>query len=92
MHIEIIENEDGYLTVIAGNQFAHGCGRDEALGVVAALLFSATKAPYIGTYERWHDMQRRYGDLVEPVALLEDNRVLSKANTRLWPNNFYTWS
>lgn len=87
--IELIQTEPGYFTVIVDDKFAHMCSRDEALGVVAAVLFGGTPAPFLKSYAQWDGWQILYDeDPVEPVALIEDKRVLAQANTRLWPKEF----
>lgn len=73
MHVELIETERGSFTVVAGEKFADRLGRDEALGVLAALLFGGVQAlPYMRTYDQWLAWHRRYcaPDIQEPVALL----------------------
>jgi hypothetical protein len=75
LHVEMIETETGNFTVLAGDRFASGLCRDEALGVIAALLFCGTQAPpYLRTYSEWSVWHARYDrDFSQPVALLAWN-------------------
>ena len=73
MSIELIQTEPGLFTVIAGDRFADHLARDEALGVVAALLFGGAHCPpYLKSYAEWHRWQQRYSldKPAAPVALL----------------------
>lgn len=71
LHIELIEVERGGFTVLAGDRFADRLGRDEALAVIAALLFSGITPPYLYTYVQWDAWHRRYcSDSVQPITAL----------------------
>lgn len=77
-HLELFETEQGHFTVIVGGVFADHLGRDEALGVVASVLFAGTKGvPYLKTYEQWSWWQERYRHRdtppFRPAALLSWN-------------------
>ncbi len=89
-HIEIMELPEGGFTIIVNERFEELLSRGEALEVVAAVLFGASRVPYIHTYEEWDAHQMRYyaEEYQHPVAEIEDKRVLAKANTRLWPKEF----
>lgn len=88
--IEILATEEHGITVIVDDKFADHLCRDEALGVVAAKLMGSEFIPYLQTFEQWHKWQLRHrcSEFVEPVAELADLRVMSRANTRLWPKQF----
>lgn len=76
LHIELLEPEPGWFTVIVGDRFADKLGRDEALGVVAAALFAGTRGlPYVRTYEQWADWDLRFrcNEFKPPIALLSWN-------------------
>lgn len=62
LHIELIETgAGGGFTVIVNGQFADMLCRDEALGVIAAALFTGCKRlPYLQTYEQWDAQDRRW--------------------------------
>lgn len=71
LHIELIEVERGGFTVLAGERFADHLCRDEALGVIAGLLFSGITPPYLHTYVQWDAWHRRYcRDSVQPITAL----------------------
>lgn len=71
LHIELIEVEHGGYTVLAGERFADHLCRDEALGVIAGLLFSGITPPYLRTYEQWAAWQRRHTRAgLQPITAL----------------------
>lgn len=85
IRIEIIEIEDYGFTICMGDQIALWCGRDEALGVVAAALFSSPeKIPYLRSYESV--LQDPYLWREKPVAFLTDQRVTSDVAIRFKPD------
>jgi hypothetical protein len=86
MKIELIVTDEGIFVSVDG-EFADQLGHDEALGVVAAALFSGRRIPYVRSYESWTRWNERYGThRLEPVqALIEDRRVISTAHTGLRP-------
>jgi hypothetical protein len=74
IRLELIEPSPGLFTVIVGDKFGDMLGRDEALGVIAAVLFAPEKMPaYVGTYAQWIRRTRgwREHEWAEPVALIE---------------------
>ncbi len=79
LRIELIETEPGHFTVIAGDRFADHLMRDEALGVIAAALFSGGgAAPYLKTYEQWSAWDAKYrSPQPKPAALLTWNNAPS---------------
>lgn len=74
--IELIDTGKGW-TVIVGGMFADHLCDDEALGVVAAAIYSnRPRLPYVRTYAEWVDWELRFrgGDpVVPPAALLTWN-------------------
>ena len=67
MHIEVLK-VDGSFTVIVDGKFADHLCPDEALGVVAAAIFSGfTRIPYVKSYEEWDRWERKYRCKVEPL-------------------------
>lgn len=74
--IELIEVRPGDWTVIADGAFADRLCDDEALGVIAAAIYSnRPRLPYVRSYEEWVWFQRRYMSetFVAPAALLTWN-------------------
>jgi hypothetical protein len=77
MHFGRIEifparNEENSYTVIADGRFCKQLTKDEALGVVASILFGE-KPIFLRTYEAWVATEKRLSDLTEyrePAALL----------------------
>lgn len=55
--------------VVSGNRFSPHLGKDEALGVVAAMLYGHGQLPYLGTYRD----NLRWQTIVEPAGLLPDH-------------------
>jgi hypothetical protein len=72
LHLELIETEPCFFTVIWRDRFAANLCRDEALGAVAAALFSGQRVPFLRTYEEWTAWNRRYcpAQLAVPAGLL----------------------
>ena len=76
LHVELIETESGFFSVIVGDRFADMLARDEALGVIAAALFGGRgQLPYLKDYVTWDWWDRKYRSATrrEPVALLSWN-------------------
>lgn len=65
--IEEVPNA-GWL-VVSGNRFSPHLGREEVLGVVAAMLYGNGCMPYLGTYRD----NLRWQTIVEPAGLLPDH-------------------
>lgn len=67
MHLELIQTERGYFTVIVDGQFADRLCPDEALGVVAAAIYrGCTRLPYVQSYEQWDRFDQRYRHKDDP--------------------------
>jgi hypothetical protein len=75
--LELLEVAPGDFTVIHNGRFADRLCRDEALGVIAAVLFSANPPAYMKTYEQWVRWQKRYSSdpPAAPAGLLTMRRA-----------------
>lgn len=71
--LEMIQIEDGHYTVIHGGLFADRLAKDEALGVVASVLFGGSRPHYMMSYEAWLSREMIHNpELSKPVALLPE--------------------
>jgi len=71
--LEMIQIEDNFFTIIYGDRFADRLAKDEALGVVAAILFGGKPPHYMNTYEGWLRREKIHNhDIGNPVALLPE--------------------
>ena len=66
------EGPKGTWTVVVDDLFADHLAPDEALGVVAAALFSGSpkKHPFLRSYESWLWFEKRYRNYSRPVTAL----------------------
>lgn len=78
LKIEVLNIAGAGYTVIVDGLFSDQLGKDEALGVVAAALFSgASRIPYVKSYEEWARFNAMFGPKPHkpfvPAALLSWN-------------------